>query len=79
MSKHFESTQTRSHSLCVLNTAMAESGVTEESLKTKIREQLQATHVEIEDMSGDCPTTPPCAPSFFYSSAVYFWVLEICS
>ncbi|KUJ14822.1 bola-like protein, partial [Mollisia scopiformis] len=38
----------------VLITAMAESGVTEESLKTKIREQLQATHVEIEDMSGGC-------------------------
>jgi hypothetical protein len=32
--------------------------VTGESLKTKIREQLQATHVEIEDMSGNYPTTP---------------------
>lgn len=34
---------------------MAESGVTEESLKTKITEQLQATHVAIEDMSGIAP------------------------
>ncbi|CZR57600.1 related to BolA domain protein [Phialocephala subalpina] len=33
---------------------MAESGVTEESLRTKITEQLQATHVAIEDMSGGC-------------------------
>jgi len=34
---------------------MAEaSGVTEASLKTKITELLQATHVEIEDMSGGC-------------------------
>jgi hypothetical protein len=33
--------------------AMAEeSGVTEDGLKAKITEQLQATHVEIEDMSG---------------------------
>jgi len=31
-----------------------ESGVTEAGLKTKIIEQLQATHVEIEDMSGGC-------------------------
>ena len=29
-----------------------ESGVTEAGLKTKIVEVLQATHVEIEDMSG---------------------------
>jgi hypothetical protein len=29
-----------------------ESGVTENVLKTKITQQLQATHVEIEDMSG---------------------------
>ncbi|KAF8866283.1 bola-like protein, partial [Acephala macrosclerotiorum] len=28
--------------------------VTEEILKTKITEQLQATHVAIEDMSGGC-------------------------
>jgi aspartokinase-like uncharacterized kinase len=42
---------------------MAEApGVTEADLKAKIIEQLQATHVEIEDMSGivyfyaaDCP------------------------
>lgn len=32
---------------------MAEdSGVTEAGLKTKLAELLQATHVEIEDMSG---------------------------
>ena len=36
-----------------LTAAMAEGpGVTEASLKTKITELLQATHVEIEDMSG---------------------------
>jgi hypothetical protein len=36
-----------------------ESGVTETGLKAKIIEQLQATHVEIEDMSGIfCPTLP---------------------
>ncbi|KAG0647119.1 putative bolA [Hyphodiscus hymeniophilus] len=34
---------------------MAEaSGVTEASLKAKIIEQLHATYVEIEDMSGGC-------------------------
>lgn len=42
---------------------MAEqSGVTEASLKTKLIEQLQATHVDIEDISGTsiltCPTLP---------------------
>jgi hypothetical protein len=43
--------------------AMAEaSGVTEADLKAKIIEQLQATHVEIEDMSGI--STPPTAPRF---------------
>ncbi|KAN0101696.1 bola-like protein [Hyaloscypha variabilis] len=31
-----------------------ESPVTEAGLKAKITEQLQATHVEIEDMSGGC-------------------------
>ncbi|KAH8779305.1 bola protein [Hyaloscypha finlandica] len=31
-----------------------ESGVTEVGLRAKITEQLQATHVEIEDMSGGC-------------------------
>lgn len=36
------------------------SGVTEASLKSKLIELLQATHVEIEDMSGtSTPTTPP--------------------
>jgi hypothetical protein len=35
------------------NAAMAEdSGVTADGLKLKITEQLQATYVEIEDMSG---------------------------
>jgi hypothetical protein len=44
---------------------MAEaSGVTEADLKAKIIEQLQATHVEIEDMSGI--STPPTAPPFCY-------------
>jgi hypothetical protein len=31
---------------------MAEAGVSAEALKGKIQEQLQAVHVEIEDMSG---------------------------
>ena len=40
-----------------------ESGVTENVLKTKITQQLQATHVEIEDMSGIlCPTMPLHCP-----------------
>jgi hypothetical protein len=44
---------------------MAEaSGVTEADLKAKITERLQATHVEIEDMSGI--STPPAAPPFCY-------------
>jgi len=30
------------------------TGVTAETLKAKLEEQLQATHVEIEDMSGGC-------------------------
>jgi hypothetical protein len=38
------------------------SGVTEADLKAKIIEQLQATHVEIEDMSGI--SNPPRAPPF---------------
>lgn len=43
---------------------MAEaSGITKADLKTKIIEQLQATHVEIEDMSGI--STPPSAPRVF--------------
>jgi hypothetical protein len=32
----------------------ATSGVTMEGLKKKLEEQLEATHVEIEDMSGKC-------------------------
>lgn len=51
----------------VLIVTMAESGVTEESLRTKITEQLQATHVEIEDMSGVYPTTPPYTSFLDYS------------
>lgn len=48
-----------------------ESGVTEEGLKATLVEKLQATHVEIEDMSGSSCATPffsprshclPCAP-----------------
>jgi len=38
---------------------MAEpSGITMESLKAKIMQALQATHVEVEDMSGTTTTTP---------------------
>jgi hypothetical protein len=32
--------------------AQADTGVTVQKLKRKIEEQLDATHVEIEDMSG---------------------------
>jgi stress-induced morphogen len=61
---------------------MAEaSGVTEDGLKEKITQELQAVHVEIEDMSGISsfisfpsrelifyPTmTPPFVPLFFFS------------
>ena len=35
------------------------SGVTEATIKAKIIEQLQATHVEIEDMSGNGPAIAP--------------------
>ena len=38
-----------------LLSAMAESGVTAEGLKTKLVDVLQAIHVEIEDMSGTIP------------------------
>jgi hypothetical protein len=31
---------------------MAESGVTEAGLKSTLAEKLEATHVDIEDMSG---------------------------
>ncbi|THC95134.1 hypothetical protein EYZ11_005377 [Aspergillus tanneri] len=34
--------------------ADATSGVTADSLKSKLIEQLQAQHVEIEDLSGGC-------------------------
>lgn len=41
-----------------------ESGVSEAGLKAKITEQLQATHVEIEDMSGIFyPTMPLHVPA----------------
>lgn len=43
------------HNLCEVIADMAESVVTEASLKIKITEQLQATHVAIEDMSGTAP------------------------
>jgi hypothetical protein len=39
---------------------MAEAqGVTEAALKEKLAASLGATHVEIEDMSGMYPATPP--------------------
>jgi hypothetical protein len=54
--------QHTSHDSRRLIVAMAEaSGVTETSLKTKITELLQATHVEIEDVSGTFPA--PLCPS----------------
>jgi len=40
-----------------------ESGITEAGLKTKLVDLLQATYVEIEDMSGRCPAIAP--PSIF--------------
>jgi hypothetical protein len=40
-----------------------ESGVTEKGLKATLIEKLQATHVEIEDMSGSsCAPLPHFAP-----------------
>jgi hypothetical protein len=36
----------------------ASSGVTAETLKTKITEQLEATHVEVEDLSGEYSLLP---------------------
>lgn len=58
---------------------MAEQpGITEEALKVKITESLQATHVEIEDMSGlssssfqNIPLQPryPTASFLFYGSS----------
>ncbi|PLB50222.1 bola-like protein [Aspergillus steynii IBT 23096] len=43
-------------SSAAVNAAMADatSGVTADSLKGKLIEQLQAQHVEIEDLSGGC-------------------------
>ncbi|KAJ5898845.1 hypothetical protein N7495_003589 [Penicillium taxi] len=42
-------------SFAAVNSAMADtSGVTADSLKSKLIEQLQAQHVEIEDLSGGC-------------------------
>jgi len=46
--------------------AMAEAGVSASALKLKIEQQLQTTHVEIEDMSGlsnpprHCPSLCGC-------------------
>jgi hypothetical protein len=37
---------------------MAESSVTEEGLKAALVEKLQATHVDIEDMSGNSSMIP---------------------
>jgi hypothetical protein len=56
----------QAHSLKIVNLqlqlTMAESsGVTEASLKTKLIELLQATYVEIEDMSGILAAPPLCA------------------
>lgn len=51
---------------------MAEaSGVTEVDLKAKIIGNLQATHVEIEDMSGTFPA--PLYPSSF----IAIWSISI--
>ncbi|KAE8356876.1 bola protein [Aspergillus coremiiformis] len=43
-------------SFAAVNAAMADatSGVTADGLRSKLIEQLQAQHVEIEDMSGGC-------------------------
>ncbi|KAJ6126717.1 BolA protein [Penicillium sp. IBT 18751x] len=42
-------------SFAAVDAAMADtSGVTADSLKNKLVEQLQAQHVEIEDLSGGC-------------------------
>jgi hypothetical protein len=38
---------------------MADSGVTPEGLKATLAEKLEATHVEIEDMSGWFLHVPP--------------------
>ncbi|KAJ5631018.1 bola protein [Penicillium longicatenatum] len=42
-------------SFSAVNAAMADtSGITADSLKLKLLDQLQAQHVEIEDLSGGC-------------------------
>lgn len=50
--------------------AMAdEAVVTEAGLQKKLTALLEATHVEIEDMSGMYPATPPCGSiSSWYST-----------
>ncbi len=40
-----------------------ESGVTEAGLKATLTEKLEATHVEIEDMSGTHTNPLPLCPS----------------
>lgn len=40
---------------------MAESGVTEASLKATLSEKVEALHVEIEDMSGMLMSSAPHA------------------
>ncbi|KAL2009809.1 hypothetical protein VTN00DRAFT_5616 [Thermoascus crustaceus] len=54
--KPFSSFQSRS--FAAINAAMADaantSGITADSLKETLMKQLQAQHVEIEDMSGGC-------------------------
>ncbi|KAJ5621800.1 hypothetical protein N7528_005032 [Penicillium herquei] len=52
---HSASFSLSARSFAAVNAAMADtSGVTAESLKLKLTEQLQAQHVEIEDLSGGC-------------------------
>jgi hypothetical protein len=52
-----------------------ESGVTEEGLKATLIEKLQATHVEIEDMSGWSlrPTSSLCPSSLSLSIILDYW------
>ncbi|KAJ5733951.1 hypothetical protein N7493_002737 [Penicillium malachiteum] len=52
---HSASFSLSARSFAAVNAAMADtSGVTAESLKLKLTEQLQAQHVEIEDLSVLC-------------------------
>jgi stress-induced morphogen len=46
----------------------AESGVTVDGLKAKITELLQATYVDIEDMSGTYTAAPPTLRSLILSA-----------